>query len=882
MSIWSRIANAFRADRLRREIDEELESHLSEALERGRTSSDARNALGSVLRHREASLDIRVFGWLDSLRADIVFGWRPLRKYKVSSAAAVLSLGLAIGSCTAAFRLVDALLLRPLPVTHPEQLYVAERQSVGDDGNLQVGESSSYPLFRMMQASMRGQAQLLAISYAERGELAYGAGQEPEKAYLQYVSGAMFESFGLRPAAGRLLTDADDLTPGAHPYAAISYDYWTRRFGQDWSVVGRTFRMGLNLYQIVGVVGKGFTGTEPGTMVDVFLPAMMKGEVIHQPYSWWLRAFVRVPPGLAVQTVRDRLDIPFRAFQDERIKTFTGISEQRRMQVLGEKVVLVPAAAGISGMQKNYRLALSALSVLVALVLLIACANVANLMTAKATARMREMALRISIGAGRGRLIQLVLIESAWIAFLAASLGSAFAWWSAPVVIRLISAPDNPVRLALSADWRVLSFAFALASAVTLLLGMAPALRASNVRPASALKGGEDPHARKRLINALIAVQVAFCVIVLLVSNLFVATYDRLAHQPTGFSSERLLSLDVVTAQPQLPVYWEQVASHLRTVPGVERVALAGWPLVSNQGWNGPVTVPGAFSSQTICDFLNVSPGWLAAMKIPLLDGRDLQDGDVRPGTAIVNESFAKAYFHGENPVGKTFLGMSGNTPVRIVGLVRDARYWNMKDPMEPAAYLPFTTVNGKGVEQPVKEASFLVRTAAEDPLGIAALLRREVSAAHSGFRVSNLRTQKELVERSTVRERLLAVLAIFFSLVALTLAGVGLFGVLDYSVLQRKREIGIRLALGSPMADVVWQVVRESLAMVLIGAVAGLCIAVASQHYLTSLLYQVTATDAGILLFPTVAILVAALLAALPPAFRAVRLDPVNTLRAE
>jgi putative ABC transport system permease protein len=284
MSIWSRIANVFHADRLRRELDEELESHLSEAVEMGRTPSDARKALGPALRHREASRDIRVFAWLDSLRADIIFGWRQLRKYKVSSAAAVLSLGLAIGSCTAAFRLVDALLLRPLPVTSPEQLYVVERQSIGDDGNLQVGASSSFPLFRMMKESAQGQAQFLAISYAERGELTYGPGQEPEKAYLQYVSGGMFESFGLRPVAGRLLTDADDLTPGAHPYAVISYDYWTRRFGQDLSVVGRTFRMGLNLYEIIGVVGKGFTGAEPGTMVDVFIPAMMKGQVIHQPY----------------------------------------------------------------------------------------------------------------------------------------------------------------------------------------------------------------------------------------------------------------------------------------------------------------------------------------------------------------------------------------------------------------------------------------------------------------------------------------------------------------------------------------------------------------------------------------------------------------------
>ncbi len=880
MSIWSRIANVFRAERLRNEIDEELASHLSEAVEMGQAPSDARKALGSVLRHREASRDIRVLGWLDSLRADVIFGWRQLRKNKVSSAAAVLSLALAIGSCTAAFWLVDALLLRPLPVTNPEQLYVVERQSIGDDGGPQVGESCSYPLFRMMQASLQGQAQFLAISYADRADLTYGSSQS-EKAYRQYVSGGIFESFGLRPAAGRLLTKADDLTPGAHPHAVISHDYWTRRFGQDSSVVGRTFRMGPNLYEIVGVIGKGFTGTEPGTIVDVFVPAMMKGQVIHQPYSWWLRAFVRVPPGLTAQTIRDRLDIPFRAFQDERARTLTRISEERRMQILNEKVVLVPAASGMSGMQNNYRLALSALSVLVTLVLLIGSANVANLMTAKATARAREMALRISIGAGRGRLMQLVLMESAWIAFLAAALGGVFAWWSAPIVVSLVSTPDTPVRLALSADWRLLSFGLSLALGVTLLFGLAPALRASRVRPANALKGGEDPHGRKRLINALIAVQVAFCFIVLFVGGLFVATHDRMVRQPTGFSSERLLALDVVTAQPQLPVYWDQVASHLKTLPGVERVALAGWPLLSNQGWNGFISVKGAPPGQVLCDFLNVSPGWLDLMKIPLLDGRDLQPSDVHPGSAIVNESFAKAYFGGENPVGRTFVGVAGSIPVRIVGLVRDARYWNMRDRLGPAAYLPFATVDSKGSAQPKSDASLLVRTATEGPLAMAALLRREVSAARSEFQVNNLRTQKELVEMHTVRERLLAILAVFFSLVALALAGVGLFGVLDYSVLRRKREIAIRLAIGAPSADVVWQVLGESVAMVFIGAVAGLGLGMASQRYIRTLLYQVTATDVTILAVPTVALLVAALLASMPPALRALRLDPVKALRA-
>jgi predicted permease len=531
-------------------------------------------------------------------------------------------------------------------------------------------------------------------------------------------------------------------------------------------------------------------------------------------------------------------------------------------------------------MQKNYRVSLAALAVLVALVLLIACANVANLMTAQAAARAREMALRVSIGAGRWRLVQPVLVESAILAFLAAVLGGLFAWWSAPFVVSRINPPHNPARLSLPADWRVLGFGLVLTLGVMLLFGLAPALRASAVKPVSALKGGEDPHSRRRLMHALIAAQAAFCFLVLFVAGLFAATFERLSNRPTGFSAERLLTLDTVAQRAQPPVLWEQVAEHLRAVPGVEKVALAEWPLLGGGSGNSFVSINGAPPGPVLAYFLNISPGWIDAMKIPLIDGRDFRTSDTSLEVALVNETFARQFFNGERAIGKSF--ERGRERFRIVGLVRDAPYHNMREPSLPVAYLPFHSIDAKGVPQPVRGGTFIVRTYSSNPLALASILRQEVPLARPEFRVSNIRTQLEINQSHTVRERLLAMLALFFAVVALLLAGVGLYGVLDYSVLQRRREIGIRMAIGAPAASIARLVTVEVFTMVLVGALAGVTLGMASVRYIEALLYQVKPTGLAMLALPAFTILAAALLAALPTVFHALRIDPAAMLRAE
>lgn len=875
MSLLSRFLNVFRRARLRREIDEELQSHIDEALERGRHPHELRKAFGSSLRWREESSDVRLLIWLDSLRADLVFGWRQLAKKPAVSGAAVLSLALAIGACTSAFRLIDAMLLRPMPVAHSDRLYAMVLHGTGPDGSIRDSDSNEYPQFRLMRAAVQADAELIAASWVSHDDLTYSAQGDMEKAHLQYVSGWMFSSFGLKPALGRLLTEGDDLKPKAHGYAVLSYDYWSRRFGQNANVIGRTFQKGDDQYEIIGVAPQGFTGTEPGMFTDIFLPTMMHEGVTHEDWSWF-RTFIQLKPGGSADRVRDRLQAIWNVVQRERANSFTSWPPARVKKYLGQRLLVEPAAAGLSDMRKDYQLALSALGVIVALVLLIACANVANLLTAQAAARSREMALRISIGAGRRRLIQLVLVESALMAVIATAIGGVFAWWSAPFIVTRINPSDNPARLVLPGDWRVMVFAMTLSVAVTFLFGLLPALRASSVKPASALKGGDDPYSRRHLMHALIAAQVAFCFLVHFAAGAFVSTLHRMSSQPTGFSSDRLLTLDTTAKRPQSTEIWYQAAAHLRELPGIESVALSAWPLMGGNGQNGFVSVNGALPHPLLAYFLPVSPRWLETMKIPLIDGRDFRLTDTNPGAAVVNRAFAKEYFNGENPVGKTF--DHGKQRFQIVGLVSDARYRNLREPIIATAYLPLRVPPPESLSS----ATFMVRTTAANPLPMASMLRQEVTRARSELRVSNIRTQLELNQAQTVRERLLAMLAVFFAGLAVLLAGIGLYGVLDYSVLQRRREFGIRIAIGAPISDIAWRVTGDVFSMVLAGSMIGAGAGLLLEPYVKTLLYEVKPSDLGVLALPVVTIVAAALLAALPAVIRASRVDAAAMIRAD
>jgi predicted permease len=877
--------NTFRRRRIAEELDEELASHLDEALEHGRSVEDARRAFGATLLHRETSREVKLLPWLDALASDIVFGWRQLNKHRAVSIAAILSLALSIGATTAAFRLVDAVLLRTLPVNDPQGLYFLTTSNIDRDGRTGHSEYFDYSTFREYSKAAGDNADLMVIGMSSRQDAIVDTGQGTEKLYRQYLSGNVFAVFGLQPALGRLLTVNDDLKPGAHPVAVLSHDYWRRRFGGDRKVIGKSFRLGSTRYEIVGVASEGFIGTEPGVVTDVFIPAMMNVQALNSPDWSWFRIWMRPKPGVSPEQVRQPVQAVLTQELRERVKNLhPDTPKQVLNNVLSQAITLHPAASGVSELQKVYRRPLLILAVLVVLVLMIACVNVANLLTAQATARAREMALRVSIGAGRFRLIQLVMVESALLAVAASITGALIAWWSAPFVVSMLAPPEDPVRLILDADWRSISFGVGLTVAVMFLFGLAPALRASSIQPISALKGGEDPHSRGRLMNPLIAAQMAFCVLVLFVAELFMITFERLSNRTLGFQHERVLALEIEGSAQHAPETWMQVADQLERTSGVESVALSGWALLTDNRWMGPVQVAGRLLEPVSPYFLNVSPGFFETMRIELIGGRDFRLGDLPPrmggdnkasaGVGIVNEAFARTYFNGQNPLGRPVQVPQGkdiSAGMEIVGYVRDARYGDLREPIRPTVYVPIHSRSG---------GTLVVRTAG-NPLALATTLRREVSRAHPDLRVTNVATQTSLVRRHLIRERLLAMLSLYFAALALVLAAIGLYGLFNYSVIQQRREIGVRMALGARTLHVVRRVTAQTLGLVCIGCAGGIAAGLACEAFLSILLFDVKATDLSMLAAPILILAAAAFLAALPPAIRAARIDPAETLRS-
>ncbi len=889
MSLWSRISNAVRGERLNREIEEELQLHIDEAIASGRDPREARRAFGSELYARETSHSIRAAGWLESLLADTKFGWRQLCRNKVTSAAAVLSLALGIGSCVAAFRLIDALLWRPLPISGASKLYALSRKMTGLYGKPVEDGHWSTPDFNLMRDAVKDQADLIAISDADRTDITWannGSGDDDmEKANVAYVSGNMFSLFGLEPALGRLLIPADDRGPGLNPYAVLSWDCWNHRFGRDSHVLGRSLHIGDQTFEIIGVAPSDFTGTEKGTVTDVFLPVNMN-RLASEERADWHRIFLMVKPGVEqavdLEQLRQHLSAVNRAFGSACTTCFRGETKASIDRYLNQTLVFHFAGAGISDLQKDYRRFLGVLGLLVALVLLIACVNVANMMTAQAAARAQEMALRISIGAGRRRLVQLILCQSALLALLASVIGAFFAAWSAPFVLSLVNPPDNPAHLALPADWRVFLFGLGLTILIVLLLGSLPALRASAVRPVAALKGGEDPHSPRRLMRGAIALQVAFCCLVLFLSSLFITSFQRLENRPLGFSTDRLLLVETVAGKGQLPVVWNQTAEALRAAPGVDSVAISAWPLLGRIRINSDISINGAPPSPTPAFFLNVSPGWFSTMKIPLVSGRDFGPEDTSPGAAIVNETFVKTYFPGQDAIGRTF-ERGVNQPLnKVVGVTRDIPDHDLREPNRAVFYVPLAGIDDKSAPTAVNFATFVIHTDSQHPLALANSVRQFIAERHNGLRVSNMTTQLDLIRDQTIRERLIAMLAAFFAAVALLLAGIGLYAVLNYSVLQRRREIGIRMAIGSTRASIVRIVTLDVFLMIALGSCAGGALGFGAARYVESLFYEVKATDADMIALPACAILLTALVATLPAVLRALRTDPTEILRVE
>ena len=879
MSWLSRFGNLFRKERLTREIDEELQSHIAEAIEQGRDPAEARRALGPQLGLRERSQDTRLATRLDALRADIVFGCRQLRKHKVASAAAILSLALAMGACLAVFRLLDALVLRPLPVSSPERLYMLSYPRMNAAGQIETATPFDYPQFRKLRAAVTGDAELIAVSPPGISAVTFGTEQQTERLRVQFVSGSMFQSFGLTPATGRLLAPMDDAVPGANAVAVLSWNTWTRRFARDPNILGHRFRFRDTSYEIVGICAEGFNGTDPGWPTDIFVPTMMNGKLIDQPNMAWFNIFVHLAPGARPAIVRQKLKAAERADRLERVKGQHWPLD-RYLHYIASEIFLEPAASGHSGLQLQYARPLTVLAFVVLLVLLIACVNVANLMMGRAQARAREMALRVSIGAGKARLIQLVLVESALIGSAACGIATLFAAWASPFVIRQISPPFTPpIGLALTYDWRVTTLSFALIFFATLSFGGIPALRASAIRPATALRG--DTARRHRLSMKMLAgAQAAFCAMVLFIAGLFAASFHRLSIQPLGFDPNGLVNLNIATGADAPLAAWEAARRELETVPGVRSAAIATWPLLYGPVWSEAIAVDGKPAISEEANFLAISPEWLRTTGVPLLAGRELRSGDPSPTTVLVNRAFARQYFDAQDPVGRAFRTRLAGKSVMctIVGLVGDARYSELRHSMRATVYIPFSS------PQPVVSGTgtFVVRAAVSDPRALLNTLRRQIAQDHPSFRVTESVTEEDLVAQLSLRERLLAMLSLFFAAVAATLSLVGLYGVLSYTVLQRRREIGIRIALGAPGARVAWSVLSGAAVMLLPGAAVGVAAGMICQRYVAALLFETESRDPRILALTLTATVTIALAASLPAVNRAIHVDPSIMLRSE
>lgn len=900
MSWFSRIANAFRPSAVDRGLDEEMAFHIESriadlvagGMTRDRAETMARRQFGNRLRLREQSRDVKVLPWLDSLVRDVRLGARMLRKNGLVTAAAILSLSLALGACVAAFSLVDALILRPLPVRDPQHLI---QLSIPSNPNGADSDTFSNPLFLRLREAGRGRVDLFAISYPERPRVTFAEpGAEREPVRLEFVSGDAFDRLGVAPAAGRLLAAQDDVRAGAHPVAVVSHAFWMQRFGGDPAIVGRWFTLhrrddsspigGLPdvPLQIVGVAEPRFRGIEPGRPTDVWLPWAMG-----DPYAFGnadhhsLRVFGRLRDDVPLEQAHAVLQAAFTNFRREYAARHMDPSRppDRVARFINTPLNARPAATGPSRLRRQFERPLWILAGIAALVLLIAGSNVANLLVARTAAREREMSLRLSLGAGRGRLIQQVLAESALLAAAACVAGALFASFVAPAVVGLLGSPEDPVSLELIVDWRPVAFIGALTLLITTAFGLAPALRASNAAPMTGLKSaGGRGSARLGAVRPFVVLQVAFSLVVLFVGGLLVLSFARVTSVNPGFATSGVLLLSweptgrVARAQRRATLV--QVLDRLRDVPGVEAVSAASGML--GRGWRHNIRLPGTTDEWVEAGMKPVTPGFFETMQIPLRAGRTFVGADMeaeRATTIIVDEAFAARYFGREPAVGRRVDGRfdTEGTMPEIVGVVANARY-DVRQPAAPTIYFPM----------PTNETGTLHVRAAGDLTAIVARLRDEVRAATPLFRVTTVTSQSAAIARTLLRERLLALLSGFFAIVGVVLTAVGLYGMLTYAVVQRTREIGIRVALGARVFGAVRTVLRDAAGSMLIGTACGLAGGLYASRFVETLLFEVTPRDAWSVALPLGTLLVTALIAAALPAWRAARVDPVIALRHE
>jgi predicted permease len=903
---WLRLLlrDAVKRSRFEGQMDDEIRFHLESRVEdlvraglaRAEAERRARLEFGGVESHKEDCRQARGLRFLDELRGDLRLALRQMRRTPGFSAVAVLILAIGIGANTAIFSLVDAVLLKMLPVRHPEQLrylqWTGRRAGFvqsydGSNSRTPTGEtvgtSFSYPVYQYLRdrsemldlCGFGGSSNQLNLNIRGRAELARGL----------VVSGNFFQVLGVDAVLGRTITPEDDRPGGIASVAVLSYGFWERAFGADPAVLGQTVAVNGTPFVIIGVTPKGFSGVNPGRPVDLMVPLAMQPVAyvspsqLENPRAWWFRVMGRLKPGADPEQARARSEFLLRQ---------AIAAQPPEGEYTPPRLDLIAGGQGLESLRNNFRKPLLVLMAVAGLVLLIVCANVGGLLLTRAAARRKEIGTRLALGAGRARLVRQLLTESLALAALGGGAGVTLAYGLRNFLPELLTRAYEQVTLDITLDARMLLFSTAACLLAGIFFGLAPALRATRVDLVPMLKQGPGQAAARsggRAGRPLVVVQVALSLVLLAGAGFFLRTVANLGSETLGFRPENLLLFQVNAMlngyeDDRLADLYERVLHAVEAVPGARSASLSRHGLVSGSLTSSGVQIPGSPSTANGSgSYVHyVAPKYFETMGIPILTGRDIEWHD-RQGAAkvaAVNAAFAKEFFEGANPLGRTFSLERGDAvdPIVVIALIGDAKYSDIRDPAPPTVYLPFR-------QHPQNAMTFAVRAAGE-PEALTASLREAVAGVDPNLPLFGVRTQVEQISQATQQERLFAQLLVCFGLLALFLACLGLYGTLSYAVTGRIPEIGLRMALGAQRRDVAAMILKGSLVPVGLGVVIGLVAAAFSTRLIESMLFGVEPNDPWSLGAATLVLMASAAIAAWLPARRASRVDPIRALRYE
>ena len=898
VSLWRNLRHRDRVDRnLDAEVRAVYDILVDEKIRAGLTPQAARRAatieLGRVDSITQQVREARAGASLDALFTDVRYGARTLRANPGFTLVVVLSLAAGIGANSALFSVANALLLRTLPIPSPDRLHL-----VRIEPRASIAPRFSYPFFTRLRDGHPDRAGLAAMSRVASMRARHGAG-EVESASVQLVSGEYFGVLGLRPVRGRLMSPDDDRTMSGHPVAVLSESYWRRRMGAAADALGDEIELNGTRFAVIGVAPPGFTGVWLESPVDVWIPAMMQADVRYrQNFSAQNADYLKpwIPQDglrwLELVTRADRTDgaeaaalgTVYRAALLEEIDSLSDPAERKLM--LARSLILSPFASGTSALRAQFRAPLFALMAMVGVLLLIACANTANLLLSRATARQREMAVRLSIGASRGRIIRQLLTESLLLATLAAGAGLAIAPPASELLVRMtIGVDTGPLPFPVGVDGRVLAFTAAITLITGFLFGFAPAWRATDLSLSGALKAtGRTTHhgARLSLSKVLVVSQVALSLLLAVGAGVFVRSFTNLATLPLGFNAQVLW----VPINPSVGGYQEaelaglyaRLIERVQSLPGVEAATVAMCGIMTGcRSASDGISITGYTSQpgeQMLIQVNGVHPNYFSTVGMTLVAGRDFTPQDSAAGAriAVVNEAMVRRYFKDRNPLGERFGEDEPNT--EIVGVVRDARINSVREEAPPMVFYPFDST-------PSYAGSMHVRTSA-DPEATAAAVRQALQETEPNLPVGRSVPISDLAAATLRQERLIARLTTLLGLLALGLASLGLYGLMSYAVKQRTAELGVRFALGAPRPRVLWMVFRESVMLMIAGIAIGVPLVAAASRLIGTMLFDVTATDPAIVGGAMLVLLVVGAMSSYVPSWRASRVDPLAALRAE